>query len=50
MFQSLAQWFAANPVDGVMYALIAVSFVVQSLCGGGDGDFDFDGDGDGGGD
>jgi len=35
----------ANPVDGVMYALIAVSLVVQSLCS--DGDFDFDGDGGG---
>jgi len=34
--------FAANPVGGVMYALIAVSLVAQSLCGGGDGDFDFD--------
>jgi len=45
MFQSLAQWFAANPADGVMYALIAVSSVVQSLRG--DGDFDFDGNGGG---
>jgi hypothetical protein len=48
MLQSLAQWFAANPVTGVMYALIAVSFVVQSLRDDGGGDFDFGGDGDGG--